>query len=195
MNERRTQAQRTATTREALVAAGRRLWAQRGYADVGTPEIALAAGVTRGAMYHQFAGKADLFRAVVDAVERDVTAGLAQRVADSGAQGAGPALHAAIDAWLDACERPEVTRIILLEAPVVLGWDGFRDVALAHGLGLAEQLLSAAVSGPTRGLAHVLIGALDEAALYAATASDPRAARAEIEPVLHRILDAILRTD
>ena len=68
----RTQEQRSAATRQALVAAGRRLWAERGYAEVGTPEIAAAAGVTRGAMYHQFADKADLFLAVAEAVEQDV---------------------------------------------------------------------------------------------------------------------------
>src|SRR4029079_16984863 len=68
----RTQEQRSAATRRALVAAARRLWAERGYAEVGTPEIAAAAGVTRGAMYHQFADKAALFLAVAEAVEQDV---------------------------------------------------------------------------------------------------------------------------
>src|ERR687893_1781717 len=76
MEVKRTQAERSATTRAALVGAARRLWAERGYAAVGTPEIADAAGVTRGALYHQFADKAALFLAVVEAVESDVTAGL-----------------------------------------------------------------------------------------------------------------------
>src|SRR6185503_6402659 len=81
----RTQEQRSAATRQALVAAARRLWAARGYAEVGTPEIAAAAGVTRGAMYHQFADKAALFLAVVEAVERDVVRRLDVAVARSGA--------------------------------------------------------------------------------------------------------------
>lgn len=192
MKHKRTQAERTAGTRAALIAAGRELWAQRGYANVGTPEVARAAGVTRGAMYHQFTDKADLFGAVVEAVETDVTARLAQTVAESGATDAGAALHAAVTAWLDACEETEVRQVILLDGPVVLGWDGLRDVALRHGLGLAEQLLGAAVPGATRAMAHVLIGALDEAAMYAATAEDPASARAEVEPVLHRLLDGLL---
>ena len=70
--KRRTQEERSAATRDALIAAARTLWGQRGYAEVGTPEIATAAGVTRGAMYHQFADKAALFREVVEVVEQDV---------------------------------------------------------------------------------------------------------------------------
>src|SRR6476646_10607588 len=81
----RTQEQRSTATRQALVAAARRLWAERGYAEVGTPEIAAAAGVTRGAMYHQFTDKAALFLAVVEAVEQDVMTRLATAVAASGA--------------------------------------------------------------------------------------------------------------
>ena len=68
-NKRRTQEERSAATREALIVAARRLWGERGYAEVGTPEIATTAGVTRGAMYHQFADKAALFLAVVEVVE------------------------------------------------------------------------------------------------------------------------------
>jgi len=194
----RTQAQRTADTRGALIAAARRLWAQGGYAAVATPEIATAAGVTRGAMYHQFADKADLFAAVLELVEAEVTRRLADRVVASGATDPAAALHAATDAWLDACEEPEVRQIVLLDGPVVLGWDGFRDVALRHGLGLTEQLLRAAMEagelapGPTRPLAHVLIGALDEAALYAALSEDPAAARAEVAAVLHALIDGLL---
>src|SRR5438128_6437123 len=70
--KRRTQEERSAATRDALISAARKLWGQRGYAEVGTPEIAKEAGVTRGAMYHQFADKATLFREVVEAVEQDV---------------------------------------------------------------------------------------------------------------------------
>ena len=195
----RTQAERSAGTRAALVAAARTLWAARGYAAVGTPEIAKAAGVTRGAMYHQFADKAELFAVVLETVEAEVTGRLADRVAAAGATDPAAALHAAVDAWLDACEEPEVRQVVLLDGPVVLGWVGFRDVALRHGLGLTEQLLRAAMdagqltAAPTRPLAHVLIGALDEAALYAALSEDPAAARAEVGAVVHALLDGLLR--
>ncbi len=92
----------------------------------------------------------------------------------------------------------EVRQIVLLDAPVVLGWAGFRDVALEHGLGLTEQLFQAAIDAgqlaprPTRALAHVFIGALDEAAMVIATADDRDVARAEAGEVLHALLDALL---
>jgi AcrR family transcriptional regulator len=196
--KRRTQQERTAATRAALVDAARRLWAERGYAAVGTPEIASAAGVTRGAMYHQFADKAALFHAVVEQVEEDVTARLAQAVVGAGATDPAAALRVASDAWLDAAQEPEVRQLILLDAPVVLGWAEFRDIALRHGLGLTEQLLATAMEvgqlerRPTRALAHVLIGALDEAAMVIATADDADAARAEVGDVVHALLDALL---
>ncbi len=198
-SKRRTQVERSAATRGALVAAARRLWSERGYAAVGTPEIASAAGVTRGAMYHQFADKAALFLAVAEAVESDVTARVGEHVAASGAGDPAAALHAAVDGWLAVCEEPQVRQILLLDGPVVLGWDAFRDMALRHGLGLTEGMLRAAVDagqlaeGPTRALAHVLIGALDEAAMYIATAGDRDAARSEVAGVLHALLDGLLR--
>jgi len=114
-SKRRTQTERSAATRGALVAAARRLWSERGYADVGTPEIAAAAGVTRGAMYHQFADKAALFLAVAEAVETDVTARLGEYVVASGAADPAAALHAAVDGWLEACEEPEVRQVLCFE--------------------------------------------------------------------------------
>src|SRR5690242_21745732 len=100
-SKRRTQTERSAATRGALVAAARRLWAARGYAEVGTPEIAAAAGVTRGAMYHQFADKAALFLAVAEAVEQDVMTRLVAAVDDSGPATPADALRAAVEPWLD----------------------------------------------------------------------------------------------
>jgi hypothetical protein len=80
----------------------------------------------------------------------------------------------------------------------VLGWDGFRDMALRHGLGLTEAMLRAAIDAgqladtPTRALAHVLIGALDEAAMFVATSEDRDAARDDVARVLHALVDGLL---
>jgi AcrR family transcriptional regulator len=196
--KRRTQEERSAATRDALISAARKLWGLRGYAEVGTPEIAAAAGVTRGAMYHQFADKAALFGEVVEAVEQDVMARMATLVAESGATTAADAIRAAVDAWLEVSGDPEVRQLILLDAPSVLGWAAFRDVAQRYSLGMTEQLLTEAIRAgqlprqPMRPLAHILIGALDEAAMAIATADDPKRARRETGEVLHRLIDAML---
>lgn len=197
-SKRRTQEERSAATREALIAAARKLWGLRGYADVGTPEIATAAGVTRGAMYHQFADKATLLRAVVEAVEQDVMARMATLVAEAGGTAPADAIRAAVDAWLEVSADPEVRQLILLDAPSVLGWAEFRDVAQRYSLGMTEQLLTEAIKAgqladqPVRPLAHVLIGALDEAAMLIATADDPKRMRGETRQVLHRLIDGML---
>jgi AcrR family transcriptional regulator len=196
-SKRRTQEERSAATRDALISAARKLWGLRGYTDVGTPEIATAAGVTRGAMYHQFADKAALFREVVEVVEQDVMARMAVVVAESGATTPTEAVRAAVDAWLDVSGDPEVRQLILLDAPSVLGWAEFRDVAQRYSLGMTEQMLSEAIRAgelveqPVRPLAHVLIGALDEAAMVIATADDPQRTRREVGQVLHRLIGAM----
>src|ERR1700759_2356385 len=114
-SKRRTQEERSAATRDALVSAARRLWGLRGYAELGTPEIAKEAGVTRGAMYHQFADKAALFSEVVETVERAVMARMATMVLESGATTPTAAIRAAVDAWLEVSADPEVRQLILLD--------------------------------------------------------------------------------
>ena len=115
-------AEQSEATRAALIAAAHSLFAERGYAAVGTEEIVRAAGLTRGALYHHFAGKLELFQAVYEDVERR----LVEQIAASAMPGAGDplqALHAGAQAFLDACEDPAVQRIALLDAPSVLGWE------------------------------------------------------------------------
>ena len=192
---RRTQAERTATTRAALIAAGRTLFGERGYAAVGIEEVVRRAGVTRGALYHQFGDKRGLFAAVLDVVEEEVLAGVIQRV-DAQA-GPAQALGMAITAFLDACERADVQRITLLDAPGVLGWEAWREVAERYALGATTALLQAAIDAgvvrdqPVRALAHVMIGALDEAAMYVARAEDRATARAEMEAVLGGLISGL----
>jgi AcrR family transcriptional regulator len=198
MTTRRTQTQRSATTREALRAAARELWGDRGYAEVGTPEIAQRAGVTRGAMYHQYADKAALFLDVVETVEADVMNRLAAATLAREPATPAAALHAAVDAWLDISAEAEIRQLILLDAPNVLGWDGFRDIAEHYSLGMTEQLLQAAMDSgqlqpqPVRPLAHILIGALDAAAMAIANAADPDTMGGEVRAALHGIVNGML---
>ena len=194
----RTQAERSAATREALQAAARRLWSQRGYAEVSTPEIAEAAGVTRGAMYHQFPDKTALFVSVLEAVEAEVIERLLSAVAAASPKTPADALHAAADAWLDIASEPEVRQLVLLDAPSILGWAGFREISLRYGLGMTEQLLSTAIEAgqmrpqPVRTLATVMIGALDEAAMSIANADDVHREKENVRAVIHDVIAGLL---
>jgi len=193
MNVKRTQVERSEATRAALVRAGRELFGERGYGNVGTEEIVARAGVTRGALYHQFADKRDLFRAVLEALEEEVIARLGVQVVAKAAS-AAEALETTMSAWLDVCEEPDVQRIMLLDAPGVLGWEEWREIGHRYALGETMALLEAAMDAgdlarqPVRPLAHVVVGALDEAALYVARAEDRASARAEMTGVLERLI-------
>ena len=191
----RTQRERSEATRSALMSAARELFAERGYADVGTEEIVKAAGLTRGALYHHFGGKCELFEAVYEEIEREVS----ERIAADALSGADPvdALRAGARAFLEHCLEPEVQRIVLLDAPSVLGWERWREIGARYGLGLIEATLQAAMDAgeispaPVKPLAHVLLGALDEAAMAVARAEDPAAASDEMETVLGGMLDGL----
>src|SRR5580692_5983836 len=171
---RRTQADRSATTRDALIAAARRLFAAQGFADVPTDAIVAAAGVTRGALYHQFADKTALFDAVMDVVEADIAGRLADEVAAAGISDPIEALRYAVRLWLEICVEPEIHRIALIDGPSVLGWAHWREVCQRHVFGLVQVLLENGIelgrirAQPVSPLAHVLMGASDEAALYVA---------------------------
>jgi len=187
---------RSEATRRRLVSAARGLFGARGYAEVGTEEIVRAAGVTRGALYHQFRDKADLFAVVAEEIEAEIAEG----IADTAGAGADPvgALRIGARLFLDACAEPEVERIILLDAPAVLGSEAWRDLAGRYGLGLVQFGLQAAIDAgaivpqPVVPLSHVLVGALNECALYVARAEDPAAAREQCVAVLDRILNGLM---
>jgi AcrR family transcriptional regulator len=194
----RTQAERSAATQQALIEAARRLWGERGYAEVSTPDIAEAAGVTRGAMYHQYADKAALFRAVVEALDQEIIARLQATVAAAQPQTPADTMHAMADAWLDIAAEPEVRQLMLLDAPSVIGWVEYREMSQRNALESAEQLIKAAIEAgqlrpqPLRPLAIVLLGALDEAAIYLASADDPAQAREEVRAVVRDLIDGFL---
>jgi AcrR family transcriptional regulator len=194
MNVKRTQAERSEATRDALIEAARTLFAERGYAAVGTEEIVRAAGVTRGALYHHFDGKRDLFEVVYERIEIELAQRIAAGALSAGATAPLEAMRAGAEMFLRAATEPEAQRIVLLDGPSVLGWDRWREIATEHGLGLIEATLQAAIEAgaiaeqPVRPLAHVLMGALDEAAMLVARAEDPERMRAEVG----RTLDALL---
>jgi AcrR family transcriptional regulator len=191
----RTQAERSEATRGAVLRAARELFADRGYADVGTEEIVRRAGVTRGALYHHFEGKADLFRAVFEQMEQE----LAARFATEALSNDDPyeALGAGVELFLDVCMEPEVQRIALLDAPSVLGWEQWREIEARYSLGLIRAGLEAAMGAgaiepqPLDPLAHVMLGAMMETGLFVARAGDVPTARSQGGRVLRSLLEGL----
>ena len=178
-----------------LLRAGRELFAERGFAAVGTEEIVARAGVTRGALYHHFADKRDLFRAVHEELEQRLVADIGARI--GGIDDPWELMVAGVRAFLDACTDPAVMRIALLDAPAVLGWDEWREIDARYGLGLVSFALQNAMDRgvlrprPVRPLAHLLMGAMTEAAMVIANGRDPAAARDEVEAPLLALLEGL----
>lgn len=196
---RRTQAERTAATRAALIAAARTLFADHGYAGVGTQAIVEAAGVTRGALYHQFGDKRGLFEAVFDAVEEETISGAAQAVLAAGDLEPVDTMLLAVDTFMEAIAAPGITRITMIDAPAVLGWEGWRARGEKYGLAVIEGLLAQAIEQgwmapqPVRPLAHVILGMLDESALYVTRADDRDTALAEVRAVIAQFVRGLMR--
>jgi AcrR family transcriptional regulator len=199
--QRRTQAERTAVTRGRLLEAGTRLFATDGFAAVSTQAIVDAAGVTRGALYHQFGDKAGLFDAVYEEVERDVVAAIMTRIAEANPATQLEAMRVGARLFLEECSSPKVQRIVLIDAPAVLGWDRWREVGMKYGLGIVEAMLMQAIADgvipqqPSRPTAHILLGALDEAALYVSRADDRDEALHQMHAVVDRLISGIAGKD
>jgi AcrR family transcriptional regulator len=182
-------------TRDALIDAGHDLFAKHGYPGVGTEEIVARARVTRGALYHHFEDKRDLFRAVHERVERE----LVERVAARMESVADPweLMVAGTRAFLDACGDPAVKQIALTDAPAVLGWDEWREIDTRYGLGLTRAALAGAIEAgvvrplPLGTMSHLLVAALAEAAFVIANADDPEATRADVETALLELLEGL----
>jgi AcrR family transcriptional regulator len=178
-------------TRAALIKTARKLFARLGYADTDIETVARRTRVTRGALYHHFKDKQDLFSAVFDLEEQKLTTVVAQAgSAKSGWDG----IIAASQAFLDACLDPAVQQIVLIDAVAVLGWDRWREIDTKYNLGLTIAALQAAVDqgiiapGPVDSMAHVLMGAMTEGAIFIAHAADKPAARRAVGENVERLL-------
>ena len=189
-------AERSRQTRTALVRAGRELFSERGFGATATEEIVARAGVTRGALYHQFADKRALFLAVFEAVEEDLVERLARVLA--GESDAARMIEIGCGAFLDACMGAEVRRIALIDAPSVVGWQKWREVDARYGLGLLRGVLERAVSqGVLEAprideLSHLLLGALSEAAMVVAHSGDDPRVREGVDQSLRWLIGRLI---
>lgn len=194
---RRTQAERAAETRESLIAAARALFAEHGFADVALETIVRAAGVTRGALYHHFADKTELFAAVFEQVESEVAARMSEAIASAEQTDPVEIMRLGAGFWLDACADTEIQRIVLVDAPAVLGWTRWTEIGNRHNIGLVRELLTSAVDSgrippqPVEATALTLLGAMREATLYIARADDHNRARKEAGAVMDRLISAL----
>jgi AcrR family transcriptional regulator len=192
---RRTWAERTAATRRALLDAARSLFAEKGYHGAAAEEIVRRAGLTRGALYHHFEDKKDLFRVVVDEIEGEIDEEI--EAAERAQSGLLEAVMAGYRAFLDAVLDPEMRRTFFLEGPSVLGWE-WREIDARHAVGKIEEGLEALIAEghmepqPVKPLARLINGALLEAAFFVAAVEDPKAARDEAWGAMERLVGGLV---
>lgn len=185
----------TEATRAALIEAARDLFAERGYAEVSTEEIVRAARVSRGALYHHFRDKRDLFRAVFENVDHELVALVARVFGDDDPW---ESLMAGIAAFLDACVSDQaVRRILFVDAPSVLGWTEWRSLDARHALGTITSALEEAMEHglierrPAAPLAHILLGALNEAGMLISNSKDHSTARTQVADTLTYVFECL----
>ena len=203
MKSRKTNADKSEATRGALIAVGRELFATRGYANTFTDEVADQAGVTRGALYHHFRRKEDLFRAIYGDVERELMEKIMTRIAPSGVRlDAWERLRVGVEAFLEFSLDPAVQRITVLDAPSVLGWDAWREIDSKYGYGwlLRASLKAAMEAGaietqPVEPLAAFIFGGLMEGAMLIARSDDPDTTRRGIAETAELLLRSVRSDD
>jgi AcrR family transcriptional regulator len=181
-------------TRQLLVSVARELFTERGYAATSVEEIIQRAGVARGALYHHFAGKDALFRAVYEAVQADTTS----RVVAAALAGPDPwaGVRAGLSAFLDACLEPEFRRIVVLDSVPVLAQDVWEGGIEHNELPMLRTVLTPLVETslpgvPVEPLVHVALGGLYGAALYIARSPDPGTARSEADVVIDTLINGL----
>lgn len=190
----RSNRERTEQTRQALIDAGRRLFVEKGYAETATPEIVEAAGVTRGALYHHFEDKKALFRAVIEREAQAVAQAIEARSAQQDAPRA--ALITGASAYFDAMAAEGRTRLLLIEAPAVLGLPAAAAIDAENTeatlrAGLAALLPEAgALLGP---LTSLLSAAFDRAAVAIEAGGERRDYEQAVAVLLDGLADHLRR--
>jgi AcrR family transcriptional regulator len=184
-------------TRGQLIEVATGLFADHGYEGTSIEAVLTAAGVSRGALYHHFAGKEALFTAVLEALSERITAQLTEII--SGCTDPVDAVRTSALAWIDLAGDPVIQRIMLVDAPSVLGWEQWRAMDEGRTVGAMRAMLQA-VSDTGRlpeklvePFADMILAALDEAAMVVARAPDSRVAVAEGRQAVEEFLARLLR--
>jgi len=189
-----TKTAQTQATKRRLERTARELFAERGFSHVSGEEIVAKANVTRGALYHHYAGKEGLFEAVVDTVMREIHRDLAAAAAE--ASDPLEALRRGVGVFLELCAEPSRRQILLVDAPAVLGWTQWREMDSKYGFGLLKQAMGEAMRAKLLRrddvdvLAHLLLGALTEAAMIVARSPTPKSTAKTAERALVSMVEA-----
>ncbi|WP_328390876.1 TetR/AcrR family transcriptional regulator [Nocardia sp. NBC_00416] len=197
---RRSQEDRSRTTRTALEQAGRRLFTERGFAGTSAEQLVIEAGVTRGALQHHYGDKRGLFLAVLEQLETEITAEIERALQAVDPADILTATAVSLNAFLEICQRPEMVQIALFDAPAVLGWQAWRELEARHGLGLITTELERArdagliTDTAVPVLAQLVLSAVSEAGLIVAHAADKEAARTQTQQSLLLLVGGLLRT-
>jgi AcrR family transcriptional regulator len=193
--KRKTNAEKTDSTRRALLTAGRKLFAKNGYGATSTESIVVKAKVTRGALYYHFKDKAELFAAVVEDLVHDTAAAIRKRAGAE--EDAWTLLTAAFDVFLDRCMDPTYQRIVLQEAPAVLSTERWEKMQARHThadllYGIEKVIESGNLeTSSAEALTSVLSGAIREAGFFISRAGDKKKARQEIGETVKQLLDGL----
>ncbi len=189
-------AEQVAQTRAALVSAGRLLFGTKGFAATSVEDIARAARVTTGALYHHFPTKAAVFEAVFEQLHAEML--VASTAASAAANGALEQMAAGFGVFLDWVLEPEVQRILVTDAPAVLGLARFVELDERHALDAAVQAIEAAnaagllqVADPPT-LVRLLFGAMTRAGLLIASSPDPKATRDAVGVTFRQMMNGFL---
>jgi AcrR family transcriptional regulator len=192
-------AERAAATRQLIITTARKLFSKHGYNASPIEQIVEEARITRGALYHHFQDKRDLFRAVFHAVELELISRANPVPAEVSVHSWTRFRHR-IQTFLDAILRPEFHRILLIDGPAVLGWAEWRALESEYGLGAISKALDAAMreghvrKQPIPPLAHIILAAIDEAALIIANSVERDLARREVGAALDAFLNGLTAT-
>jgi AcrR family transcriptional regulator len=184
-------------TRGQLIEVATTLFADRGYEGTSIEAVLAAAGVSRGALYHHFAGKEALFKAVLEALSERVTAKVTEAIRDC--TDPVDAIHTGALAWIDLAGDPVIQRVMLVDAVSVLGWEQWQAMDEGRTVGGTRAMLQAVsdsgrlpqeLVGP---FSYMIVAALDEAAMVVARSPDTGAAVAEGRRAVEELLNRLLR--
>jgi AcrR family transcriptional regulator len=181
-------------TQKALRQQARKLFAQKGYSGANTDELVSRAKVTKGALYHHFANKRDLYLAVVEDMEGELVEHIESAAASE--RDAWDRLRAMCLAYIEACREPSLARMLVLEAPLVLGWKTWCNLEQKYEVAAFARCLNecGGLKESAETLAQVILGALTTGARVIATSEKPDPARAEVQRTIERLLAGLRST-